>query len=146
MCTACAVGQSIHGPRPLLVQAAAGGCCCALHGVCDYNHQQRVSQLPWNHNRVACIGVFYHQPVMIGRVFCLCLPPCCAQVRRVMIRRLKKDVLTQLPPKRRQVGMLPMTGDGSGLAGQGLVCTVYVCHSSICNHPLLSCTLVSLGT
>jgi hypothetical protein len=27
-----------------------------------------------------------------------------AQVRRVMIRRLKKDVLTQLPPKRRQVG------------------------------------------
>jgi len=25
------------------------------------------------------------------------------QVRRVMIRRLKKDVLKQLPPKRRQV-------------------------------------------
>lgn len=49
---------------------------------------------------LACMGC---QTVLTCAFLCLSLllRP---QVRRVMVRRLKKDVLTQLPPKRRQVG------------------------------------------
>lgn len=35
-------------------------------------------------------------------------------VREVMIRRLKADVMSQLPPKRRQVSRMPWTGSGGG--------------------------------
>jgi hypothetical protein len=54
----------------------------------------------------------YHVPVG-----CCCPAETTVQVRRVMVRRLKKDVLTQLPPKRRQVGG---TCWGGVVAGSGM--------------------------
>lgn len=52
----------------------------------------------------ACHAVCWQFQYMCSMlIFGIAVWHMCLQVRRVMVRRLKKDVLKQLPPKRRQV-------------------------------------------
>jgi hypothetical protein len=70
---------------------------------------REIGMLPvWCSNCDCHVFWWVHQPAASKRVYVLCftcLVLCLLrlQVRRVMVRRLKKDVLKQLPPKRRQV-------------------------------------------
>lgn len=88
-CTWSSLGHS-HLPRALFLVVYSHPCSGpeVLPTLCIRQRQQR--RLVW------CV-----RSSVLGADGCCTL---LLQVRRVMVRRLKKDVLTQLPPKRRQVG------------------------------------------